>query len=486
MRASRLTRFLSAWTLLGLLAAGAPHSRTLHDVRGEALRLYDAGRYQEALPLIDEVLSQKRRDIDLLNKRGCIYIRMNQPARALPDLNEATRYSPFLAYDQMQMDRQFLPDIHGYWFPGPYAAAQMYPSAFTNRGIALMMLGRDDEALADFRSSISIRLSYYQNSPGSGRTKWQIGMASAYCGLGQVFHRKGDDASALDAFDRAIRYNPDDPNGYIGRGVAQAALGRFDHALASYESALRINPNDSRAYGYHAATLRQLGRDGDALSNLDASIRIDPGVAMTHRLRGAWLSSVGRHEQAISDLDEAIRIDPGNASAFKDRGGIYNRLGDPARGLRDLDEAIRLDPNDPKAYQNRAASHNGLGRYAEAVADCDAAIRLDPASAGAFNNRGLARLGQGHLGRAVADLTEAIRFQPRQAVSYIARGGAYLQMGLLEQAAADYEQALRLDPNSPLAESRLGQIRDNLKRRAGSAHGPAMTPRSAPTAVAAP
>jgi tetratricopeptide (TPR) repeat protein len=469
MRVARRARAFGAGVLLGLAGVGTARGQGVHELRGEALRLYAAGRYQEALPLLDAVLRRKPNDLDLLNKRGCVYLRMNQPARALPDFDRATRYSPFLDIDEQQLGRQVAPDVPFPLTANPYLSPQLLPSPFTNRGIALLMLGRDDEALADFRHAIDLRRAY----PLSwGRA---AGLASDYCGLGQAYHHKGDDALALDAFDTAVRYNPNDPNGFVGRGEALAGLGRADEAVASYNQALRLDPNHARAYGFRASALERSGRPDAALADFETAIRLDPGWSIVRRMRGALLSRLERHEQALADFTEAIRLDPADAAAYKDRGGVYNRLGDPAKALRDLDEAIRLDPKSTKAYQNRAASYNGLARYEHAVRDCDEALRLDSENAGAWNNRGLALVGLGRYDRAVADLTESLRLDPRQVAAYVNRGGAYAQLGLLAEAASDYEEALRRAPKLAPAEAGLAQVRD-LARLRGQSPSPSPTP----------
>ena len=439
MRVKSLRRFFTVLAVLALAPPGSTPAQSVHDARTEALRLYDAGRYQEALPLFNRVLERKHRDIESLNKRGCIYVRMNQPARAIADFDAATNASPLIPSDQL------------------------YPSAFTNRGIALMMLGRDDEALSDFRRSISIRLAYPENPISPYYKKWRIGMASAYGGMGHVYHRQGEANQSLVAYDQAIRYNPDDPIGHIGRGLALVGTGRFDDAMASYNTALRIDPNNARIYGYLGAAMERLGQNARALANYDSSIRLDPNLPTTRRIRAALLSRLDRGSEAVTDLDEAIRLDPKNASAFKDRGGVYNRLGDHERALRDLDEAIRLDPKNARAYQNRAATHNGMGRYDRALADSDEALKLDPKNAGALNNRGLALAGLGHYERAISDLTEAIRLDPVQVAPYFNRGGAFAHLGQFVDAQSDYEEVLHRVPGYAPAEAGLSQVRQIVR-----------------------
>jgi tetratricopeptide (TPR) repeat protein len=444
-------------------------AESVHDARGEALRLYIAGRYQEALPFFDEVLKHKPHDIELRNKRGCIYIRLNQPERALEDFDESSRPSAFLAYDAMHLDRQFYPDVQVNRTPGVYGGGQVYVSAVTNRGIALLMLGRDDEARAAFERSIALRLAYPASYASNARRAWRVGLASAYCGLGQVHHRKGNEVQALEAYDQAIAYNPDDPNGYVGRGAALTGLGRFDQALLNYNVALRLDPNHSRALGLRATALERLGHDREALADYDATIRIDPNAATARRMRGALLSKLGKHDQALAEFDAAVALDPKDSGAYKDRGAVYSQSGDYAKALRDLDEALRLDPKNAKAYQNRAATFNELGQFERAIRDCDEALRINPKNAGARNNRGLALLGLGQYEQAISSLTEALALDARLVPAYVNRGGAFTRLGLIDEASADYEEALRLAPHLTAVENGLRQIRDLVRLRSRSA-----------------
>ena len=445
----------AGWLVLVLIGAVPARAADVHQLRGDALRLYAEGRFAEALPLFDQLLKSKPRDIESLNKRGCIYLRRNQPQRALADFNRAAQYIPFFDLDQQQMGRQMLPGILFPLTANPYWSYQLYPSAFTNRGIAQMMLGNDAAALEDFQHALN--LYYFSAIP------WAPGVASAYSGIGQIYHRKGDDALALDAYDRALRFNRNDPNAYVGRGAALSALGRPDEARESLDKAIQIDPRNARGYGHRALLYERLGRANDALEDYDAALRLEPGAAMVRRYRGALLSRLGRHDDASADLTEAIKANPTDAESYKDRGGILGRNGEFTRALADLDEAVRLDPRSSKAHQNRAAAYNGLARYEDAVQDSDEAVRLDPNNAGARNNRGLALIGLRRYDEAVADLTEALRLNPSLVPAYVNRGGAYRQLGMLEQAKSDYEDVLKLAPGLALAEAGLAQVHELIR-----------------------
>ena len=489
MRNDRLTtRRAVAWAaacLAALPVVPAALGQSTHDLRGEALRLYAEGKYAEALPVMDRVLKAKPHDLDLLNKRGAIHIRMNRPDLALPDLTAATNDVPFLFYDAMGLSHQFAPDVQLWRTPNLYAPYVLYESAFTNRGIALTMLGRDDDALADFQKSIAIRTAQGRPLNPEASRAWRAGLCSAYCGIGQVYHRKGDDARALGFYDKAIAANPDDPNGYVGRGAALSGLGRPDEAIPHFDKALTLDPNHPRAAGLRASALDALGRTDEALDAYEAAVRANPDQAMLRRMRGALLSRVGRHEEALPDFDEAIRLDPNDAASLKDRGGVYNRMGRYDRALADLDAAIRLDPKSAKAFQNRSATHNGLGRYAEAVADCDSALKLDPKNAGALNNRGLALSALGRYEKSLADLTAAVRLQPALASAYFNRGNVYALLGEPDRAESDFDEVIRRQPALTVAVARAKDARAQSVAAGRRSRGRDFTPPDAPSGSSA-
>ncbi|MGZ3434084.1 MAG: tetratricopeptide repeat protein, partial [Isosphaeraceae bacterium] len=94
--------------LLTLLTTSPALADRTAGARNQGFQLYEAGRYQEAIGALNRVLEKHPRDIETLIKRGNCYLRLDQPARALPDFDRVVRYSPLL------------------------------PGAITDRGIALL------------------------------------------------------------------------------------------------------------------------------------------------------------------------------------------------------------------------------------------------------------------------------------------------------------------------------------------------------------
>lgn len=449
-------------SLLRSLLHAQSWARGTNGARDEGIKLYHAGHYAEALICFDEVLARHGRDLEIRVKRGACYLQLNKPENALADFDFVNRH-------QIGASRAFGPrgiyDPNSTWVsdwtPVGYPDLN-FAESWGNRGIALLMMGRNAEALESFRTAITL-----WNLPQNRRNI--AGRAAAYQGLGQSSHRLGDDNAAVQAYDQAISIYPADPNGFAGRGEVFESMRMADRALTDYNEAIRLNPAHTRAYCGRGIANFALGRDGPALADLDKAIALDSSLAKAYSFRGAILARQGRNDQALADYDTIIRLLPTRAGAYKDRGGLLVRMRQFDRAIEDLDEAIRLDPKRASAYQNRGAAYNGLGRYEQAVDDLSKAIELDPENAGAFTNRGLALFALGRYDESLADLDAAVQLA-RIAVPYFNRAEVMYRLGEREKAIADYNEAVRLDPRMAAAYAASARIRDEIGQRERAMH----------------
>jgi tetratricopeptide (TPR) repeat protein len=454
MRAPTVARIIGLVTALVLAASGGAQADPTRADRDQGLLLYQAGRFAEAIPYFDRVLERHHRDIEIRLKRGACYVQTNQPSKALADFDSVNNFSRFstmvgLPYDAGPTD--------------PY-----YPDSFGNRGIALLMLGRDQEALESFQQSVNL-WSQRWNQPNSvlprNRAKVTRSQAGAYEGLGQSYHRLGQDAAAVEAYNQAIAIDPTDPNAFTGRGDVLTARNLFDEAIADYAEAIRLDASHSRAFAGRGIVLYLQGRNEVAIADFDRAIALDPNFVRAYAYRGAAHSRIGRNDLALADYNAEIRLMPESARAYKDRGGVLVRMGRYDSAIKDLDEAIRLDPKRATSYQNRGAAHNALGHFERAIEDLDKAIELDEKNAGAYSNRGLAYYAIGQYDRAIADLSRAIELEPRDAITHFNRAEVFVRLGMRERALEDYTAAIGLAPRLAPAYAAIGRIRAQLGQR---------------------
>ena len=99
---------------------------------------------------------------------------------------------------------------------------------YDNRGILFDMLGRTEEAAADFHAAIAL-------DPGLG---------DAYVNLGAVMIKRGQHAEAIDNINKGIGLGMSFLHiGYYDRAVAEQMLGRYKEAYYDYKKVLEIEPD---------------------------------------------------------------------------------------------------------------------------------------------------------------------------------------------------------------------------------------------------
>jgi tetratricopeptide (TPR) repeat protein len=177
----------------------------------------------------------------------------------------------------------------------------------------------------------------------------------------QLFLKRGieknagkDPDQAFQAFDEAVRLDPQNTLAFTLRGWALAGKGSFDRALKDLDEAIRLEPLNAVAFAYRGAAWCEKKDYTRALEDLDKAVRINPLIAYPFYVRAHVWSARGDHDRTLKDLDEAIRIEPENAEYYFTRGITWNKKKDYERTLKDYSEAIRLDPRNAHRYNAKA------------------------------------------------------------------------------------------------------------------------------------
>ena len=170
--------------------------------------------------------------------------------------------------------------------------------------------------------------------------------AEVWLKTGQLLSSKSVDnedwGRVVEAYNKAIKLNPNLMAAYNDRGNARYSLGQYRQAIADYDEAIERNPDNAEAY-YN---------------------------------RGNARYSLGQYRQAIADYDEAIERNPDNAEAYNNRGSARFNLGQDEQAMADYNEAIRWNPDNAKAYYNRGRLEVILDLMDEAQQDFQTALNL--------------------------------------------------------------------------------------------------------------
>ena len=111
---------------------------------------------------------------------------------------------------------------------------------------------------------------------------------------------KGDDATAVDQAERAIRLSPFDPLlylPYVGLAYAHFAAGRFEEAAAAAGKARQSNSKFSMPYVLHAAALANLGRGEEARVVADRLREVEPDLTVSTAIRSARFANPDKNAE---------------------------------------------------------------------------------------------------------------------------------------------------------------------------------------------
>lgn len=217
----------------------------------------------------------------------------------------------------------------------------------------------------------------------------------------------GDNDGAIADFTTQLNLHPD-KFGYSLRGGAWADKGNFDNALADANKAIRLDSKFSQGYVNRANIYIDL-RDWDkALSDLD-EVANDPKSKEYYLLnRGEVFSRSGQYDRAIAEYDKLIKLNPNHTSVFANKGRAWLMKGDLERALSDVNKQLQIKKDSALALVFRGDVYRYLGQYNPALADYGTALKIKSDWIPAYVGRGLTFEKMGDLTRARSEFQNAL------------------------------------------------------------------------------
>lgn len=208
--------------------------------------------------------------------------------------------------------------------------------ALGNRGAALKLLGRYDDAIADFTLAISLDPKNPQY----------------YCQRGNIQLRRKAYQEAVDDFTTAIERAPSYILGYEGRGQAYLGLGNAEPALADIDKALRVKPGNLQLLLLRGRANNQAKRYQAAIADFSQALNSKSKNTLLPKERATILSQRGfaflkqnRSTEARVDVDEALKLGPRSAFALAVSGLIEEQIGHKPEAKESYARALAIEPD---------------------------------------------------------------------------------------------------------------------------------------------
>jgi tetratricopeptide (TPR) repeat protein len=180
--------------------------------------------------------------------------------------------------------------------------------------------------------------------------------AQRYFDEGTVAYKANRDQEAVEAFQQAVRVQPDYPEAHLKLGLAFAALGQDDAADKEYQTAVAQYKNFTR----------RNPKDADAHFHL--------GLAHT---------KLGKHDEAVKAYREAVRLQPDDGDKQYELGLAHTKLAQYKEAVAALNKAIEIDPDNFRATDALERAQAGLGRREAFLKQQEKALKGQKAKPGA-------------------------------------------------------------------------------------------------------
>jgi TolB-like protein len=181
-------------------------------------------------------------------------------------------------------------------------------AALEHARAAIAAGGDDAAALATAAFVIAVVEYDYKTATAAFDRSFGLSSSSALAlGFSSIVRAwMGDDATAIDQAERAIRLSPFDPLlylPYIGLAYAHFAAGRFADAADAAGRATQSNPRFTMPYVLHAAALANLGHSEEARVVTDRVLELEPSLTVSIAIRSARFANPDKK----AELGDALR-----------------------------------------------------------------------------------------------------------------------------------------------------------------------------------
>ena len=228
------------------------------------------------------------------------------------------------------------------------------PDALFDVGVTYEKLGRPLEASAAFRSVVELR-------PASAKARSRL--CASLVAAGQYW-------DGVEACNRAIRQDRNDPELFDQYGRAFAGAGLYDQAAEAFKLAIRLRPERAEYHLALGAAYEHLGEYRDALDSLERAARLSPepeAARAEHARVTSELSDMERDLNSVEGYDRLLNV--GHAYRVK---GWYTKAA-VAYAL-----AARRRQGDPRAFYYLGLTYYSMNHYYRALAWYRRALALDP------------------------------------------------------------------------------------------------------------
>lgn len=264
-------------------------------------------------------------------------------------------------------------------------------------------------------------------------------------------HQAGRMKDAEDFYRRALKADPDNPDGLHLLGIVVNAGGRTDEAMELLERAVRAAPDNADFSNNLGQVYKAAGRNEDAADAYRDAIAANPNFSDAHNNLGNALAAMDDTESAIAHYQSALKIDPNNARAHYNLGTTFSNKGEHGSAIESFRKVLVIAPDFADAHNNLAYCLIEQGGIDEASDHLKRALELNPELAAAHGNVGNLFAFISDWQNSMVHYSRATELDPGRSETWSGLGNAQENLKQSEEALKSYRRAYENDPGNASA-----------------------------------
>lgn len=184
--------------------------------------------------------------------------------------------------------------------------------------------------------------------------------------IAERLQQQGDDAGAVDFYQRALQRKPNDVMALQKLGGILEAHGNIEAAEGFYARALNVEPENHDLLGAEGRVLIRLGRAADARAVYQKALDDDRHDVKALNGMGVALDYLGQHDEAQGSYRSALDYAPEDLSTINNLAHSYVLSGKYDQAIALLEPHATGKNSTPQLRQNLAEAYGLSGMYADA------------------------------------------------------------------------------------------------------------------------
>ena len=182
--------------------------------------------------------------------------------------------------------------------------------------------------------------------------------------------------------ERALELDSTRAESHASRGLAYLVNQQYDQAIEAFETAIRLNPNLFEPLYYYARASFHQGKLQKAADLFAKASEVNPEDYQSRILRSHVLAGLEQAElskevakQAITVIEEHLKWNPDDPRAFYLGAGSLQQIGEHDRAQRWIGRALAIDPTDSVVLYNVGCFYALDGQADKALNCLESAVK---------------------------------------------------------------------------------------------------------------